>query len=74
MSYALGGESNHYQPSEPVLCDWCDGCGAVSVASIHDAGGKVQMIADPTGHYIYNVEVPCPRCCGTGEEPKPERR
>ena len=59
-------------PDEPMACTWCDGYGAVSVASIHDVGGKVQVIAESHKRYIYNVEVECPRCAASGSEPAPE--
>ena len=71
MAYALGGESAYYQPPEPVLCEWCDGAAWVDVASITDAGGGVHQL-DEDSPYHRQHEIRCPRCSGTGEEPKPE--
>ena len=55
-------------PDPPLECRWCDGgqC-KVAVHSILDVAGQVQTVwslPNATG-----IEVDCPRCDGTGNEP-----
>ena len=69
MSYAIGGEANHYQPPEPVLCAWCDGQGTVDVDRVTTVNGTTQNLKE----WGLAVAAPCPRCDSTGEEPKLER-
>ena len=39
MTYALGGEAEHYQPPDDgPECLWCDGSAMVEVATIVDVG------------------------------------
>jgi len=70
MSYAIGGEANHYQPPDPgPECSWCDGQGTVDVDRVTTVDGTTQKLKE----WGLAVEVPCPRCDSTGEEPKLER-
>ena len=70
MTYAIGGEAEHYQPKDPDTpeCSWCDGTKMVEVGSIIAADDYIHSLKD------YFVEVECPRCREhPGVEPVPER-
>ena len=54
-------------PDPPLECRWCDGQCRVTVHAILDVGNEVQTVwslPNATG-----IEVDCPRCDGTGNEP-----
>ena len=70
MTYAIGGETHHYQPPDPgPECSWCDGQGTVDVDRVTTVNGTTQKLKE----WGLAVEAPCPRCDSTGEEPKLER-
>ena len=70
MTYALGGEAAWYQPPDDgPECLWCDGGKMVEVVAVATVTGESENLKD----YGLAVEVPCPRCDGTGVEPRPER-
>ena len=70
MTYAIGGETHHYQPPDPgPECSWCDGQGTVDVDRVTTVNGTTQKLNE----WGLAVEAPCPRCHSTGEEPKLER-
>ena len=60
MSFTIGGETEHYQPKDPLTpeCSWCDGTKMVEVGSVIDVGGKRHRLPD----YGNNMAVECPRC------------
>ena len=53
-------------PPEVALCTWCDGGLIVTIAAISDCSGVTHEI---TGNQRYSIEIDCPRCGKTGEEP-----
>ena len=71
MTYALGGEAEHYQPKDPgPECLWCDGGKMVEVVAVATVTGESENLKD----YGLAVEVPCPRCREhPGVEPVAER-
>jgi hypothetical protein len=74
MSYAIGGEAEHYQPKDPLTpeCSWCDGTKMVEVGSIIAADDLIHSLYAYGKDYF--VEVECPRCREhPGVEPVPER-
>jgi hypothetical protein len=60
-------------PPEMPLCSWCDGTTKVWVHSIINASTDEPVIItlDSPGR-LADYEIACPRCDGTGEEPKPD--
>ena len=57
-------------PDQPLECQWCDGQCQVTVHAILDVCNQVQTVwslPNATG-----IEVDCPRCDGTGNEPPPD--
>ena len=57
-------------PDQPLECRWCDGQTKVTVHAILDVASQVQTVwslPNATG-----IEVDCPRCDGTGNEPPPD--
>ena len=66
MSYAIGGEAEHYQPKDPDTpeCSWCDGTLMVEVGSIIGVDGESHTLTDfiAYGVVFANTAIPCPRC------------
>ena len=59
-----------YEPPAPgPECLWCDGTRAVEVGSVLDVRGQPQSLQD----WRTPPMIDCPRCDGTGVEPRPER-
>ena len=56
-------------PNEPALCHWCDGQCTVEVFSVTDVSGQVQQL-EPGSYNPVAPEIACPRCDGTGNEPR----
>ena len=76
MTYAIGGEAEHYQPKDPDTpeCSWCDGSLMVEVGSVIDVDGKSHTLTDGVVFAHYSITIPCPRCREhPGVEPIPER-
>jgi hypothetical protein len=73
MTFAIGGETEHYQPKDPPTpeCSWCDGNLMVDVGSIIGADNESHQLA---GSGLSTVVVECPRCLEhPGVEPVAER-
>lgn len=56
-------------PDPPMECTWCQGFAVVAVATIVTADGTVKNTDAWHGN---ELEIPCPHCDGTGEEPAPD--
>lgn len=63
MVYALGGETEYYQPPEVPACGTCDGGGTTLVAEVLTGYGEKRPVAD------LKLEVNCYRCDGSGVAP-----
>jgi hypothetical protein len=75
MTFAIGGETEHYQPKDPPTpeCSWCDGTLMVDVASIMDVAGNVHPLSQDI-FLSRQHEIQCPRCLEhPGVEPVAER-
>ena len=73
MSYAIGGEAEHYQPKDPDTpeCSWCDGSAMVDVGSIIGVDGESHSFE---WSWSDHISIECPRCREhPGVEPIPER-
>ena len=57
-------------PDPPLECQWCDGQCRVTVHNVLDVAGQVQSVWSLPN--ATSVEVDCPRCDGTGNEPPPD--
>ena len=55
-------------PPGVMLCTWCDGNRLVAVGSIISPGGEIRSMIAWAGN---ELEVGCPHCDGTGDEPDP---
>jgi len=68
MPNNTGRPADWYEPPDPgPECLWCSGSASVDVASIIDAGSNRQSLRD----WQTPPEIQCPRCDGTGVEPRP---
>ena len=54
-------------PDPPLECRWCDGQCRVTVHAVLDVAGQVQTVWSLPN--ATNMEMDCPRCDGTGNEP-----
>ena len=69
-STSFSPPADWYEPPEPgPECLWCDSTSVVEVASIVGADGKPQNLP----RLLSPPMIECPRCDGTGVEPRPER-
>ena len=57
-------------PDPPLECSWCDGQCQVTLHAVLDVSGQVQTVWSLPN--ATNMEVDCPRCDGTGNEPPPD--
>ena len=57
-------------PDQPLECQWCDGQCQVTVHAVLDVRNQVQTVWSLPN--ATNMEVDCPRCDGTGNEPPPD--
>jgi hypothetical protein len=64
MAFTIGGETEYYQPKDPLTpeCSWCDGSAMVDVGSVIDVGGKRHRLNPNEELHIYPTEIQCPRC------------
>ena len=66
MSFTIGGETEYYQPKDPLtpVCSWCDGTKMVEVGSVIDVGGESHTLTDFVAYGVVfaNTVIPCPRC------------
>lgn len=53
-------------PDPPMECTWCDGGLVVAVGSIISPGGEIHSMELWAGD---EIEIECPHCDGTGDEP-----
>lgn len=64
MTTRLPPQSWEFGPPDPPMeCSWCDGHSTIELGSITKRTGATIVLAEGT-------VMDCPRCEGTGDEPK----